>query len=328
MRQGLFAIFLIFAAFAGGALVNGPGLEWGRQHLASLSKHLPKQLSANQQALASEAPDAEPDNSDLLQDSPSTTRDQPDSARSPLPVAVSSPFSSSSLRVEATPSRDVLPPEELVAESAPTVKAPLGPTIATESSPLHAAAPDPTATTPREFPEAPPSLLDFARRKLADRGMTGSEGQNGSPADATTSQKESTRLAATDEPSEPIQAAAPNDSAAAPATNPFEAVASSPGEKPPQPAAIDPSVRLASRSSGPEGQTDWAEVRAQMEDLGVGRFWVEGEFGGPVIFRCVVPMIGDRAVSQHFEAEGDDLISAARVTLRRIALWRATEVSP
>ncbi|WP_152052280.1 hypothetical protein [Tautonia marina] len=65
-----------------------------------------------------------------------------------------------------------------------------------------------------------------------------------------------------------------------------------------------------------------------MEDLGVGRFWVEGEFGGPVIFRCVVPMIGDRAVSQHFEAEGDDLISAARVTLRRIALWRATEATP
>ncbi|RUL89373.1 hypothetical protein [Tautonia sociabilis] len=71
--------------------------------------------------------------------------------------------------------------------------------------------------------------------------------------------------------------------------------------------------------------SEWSEIRRRMEELGVGRFWVEGEFGGPVTFRCVVPVIGDRAVSQHFEAEGQDLVSAAQDALRRIALWRATE---
>jgi hypothetical protein len=65
-----------------------------------------------------------------------------------------------------------------------------------------------------------------------------------------------------------------------------------------------------------------------MEELGVGRYWVEGAFGGPVVFRCVVPVVGDRAVSQHFEAEGDDLLTAAGDALRRIALWRATEPTP
>ena len=61
-----------------------------------------------------------------------------------------------------------------------------------------------------------------------------------------------------------------------------------------------------------------------MADLGVERYWVEGDFGGAVRFRCLVPVVGDQVVSQHFEAEADDLPTAARLALRRIALWRAT----
>jgi len=79
---------------------------------------------------------------------------------------------------------------------------------------------------------------------------------------------------------------------------------------------------------GDRGSGDWTALQDQMEDLGVGRFWVEGQAGGPVVFRCLVPVVGDRVVSQHFEAEGDDLVSASRTALRRIALWRATEATP
>jgi hypothetical protein len=38
----------------------------------------------------------------------------------------------------------------------------------------------------------------------------------------------------------------------------------------------------------------------------------------------VIPLAGRRAVGQHFEAEGDDEIQAARTALKRITLWRAT----
>jgi hypothetical protein len=39
----------------------------------------------------------------------------------------------------------------------------------------------------------------------------------------------------------------------------------------------------------------------------------------------VIPIAGRRAVGQHFEADGNDEIEAARTTLRRVVLWRATQ---
>jgi hypothetical protein len=62
-----------------------------------------------------------------------------------------------------------------------------------------------------------------------------------------------------------------------------------------------------------------------MRTLGVARYGIEGEPDGRVRFHCVIPLAGRRAVSQHFEADGDDEIEAAQAALRRIALWRATE---
>ena len=62
-----------------------------------------------------------------------------------------------------------------------------------------------------------------------------------------------------------------------------------------------------------------------MTELGVGRFWVEGEPGGTVRFRCVIPLGGTTAIGQQFEAEGTDAIQAADAALRRVALWRLSE---
>jgi hypothetical protein len=77
-------------------------------------------------------------------------------------------------------------------------------------------------------------------------------------------------------------------------------------------------------AAGP-GQGDWAEIRRGLKAAGVSRYGMEGEPGGRVRFQCVIPVVGRRAVGQHFEAEGDDELQAARAVLKRITLWRATE---
>ncbi|WP_169979517.1 hypothetical protein [Tautonia rosea] len=326
MRQGLFAIVLIFAAFFGGALVNGPGLEWGRQQLASLSKHLPKQLPETIESAHGTASEEKTATTSLLDDSKDHT--QPASARSFLPVAESSPFAPSSLMTEETSDREFTPAENSGGEIAPTVKAPLGPTIVPQSSPLDAASPDPSTTSTKDLPVPPPSLLDLARRKLSDRGVTQSGDQESRIGNTTRSPIDSSDPIASAPHAETLRSEASSDSEPSSGSfltktdNPF------PGQDRSEPLSADPSIRLASHSNDPEEMSDWAEIRHRMEELEVGRYWVEGEFGGPVIFRCVVPMIGDRAVSQHFEGEGTDLIAAARITLRRIALWRATEETP
>lgn len=70
---------------------------------------------------------------------------------------------------------------------------------------------------------------------------------------------------------------------------------------------------------------DWAAVRRELKALGVSRYGTEGDPSGKVRFHCVIPLAGRRAVGQHFEAEGDDELQAARAAIKRIALWRATE---
>ena len=71
---------------------------------------------------------------------------------------------------------------------------------------------------------------------------------------------------------------------------------------------------------------EWATLVSKMRTLGVIRFTVEGEPGGQVIFACLIPLAGRQAVTQRFEAAGDDVIQAASSALRRAILWRATQL--
>jgi hypothetical protein len=68
---------------------------------------------------------------------------------------------------------------------------------------------------------------------------------------------------------------------------------------------------------------DWALLRSKMQSLGVTHYTIDGQPGGRVIFSCLIPLAGRQAVSQRFEAEGDDEFQAGQAALRRIALWRA-----
>ena len=88
----------------------------------------------------------------------------------------------------------------------------------------------------------------------------------------------------------------------------------------------DPAVAAASRSEPPA--RDWADLRRRMRGLGISRYEVDGEPGGRARFRCLIPLAGRRAVAQQFEGEGDDDFQAAEAALRRVALWRATEMAP
>ena len=72
---------------------------------------------------------------------------------------------------------------------------------------------------------------------------------------------------------------------------------------------------------------DWAIVERKMQSLGVSRYTVDGEPGVRVVFSCLIPLAGRQAITQRFEAEGDDIIQAAQAALRRITLWRATQQS-
>jgi hypothetical protein len=83
----------------------------------------------------------------------------------------------------------------------------------------------------------------------------------------------------------------------------------------PSPAASTPSVG------------DWAVLRRKMQSLGVTHYTIDGQLGGRVIFSCLIPLAGRQAVSQRFEAEGDDDFQAAQAAIRRITLWRAARES-
>jgi hypothetical protein len=74
-----------------------------------------------------------------------------------------------------------------------------------------------------------------------------------------------------------------------------------------------------------DGSDNWAVVERKMQSLGVSRYSIEGQPGDRVVFSCLIPLAGRQAITQRFEAEGDDMVQAAQAALRRITLWRSTQ---
>jgi hypothetical protein len=70
---------------------------------------------------------------------------------------------------------------------------------------------------------------------------------------------------------------------------------------------------------------DWPVLERKMQSVGVSHFTIEGEPNGRVVFSCLIPIAGRRAVAQRFEGDGDDMVQAAQAALQRIALWQATQ---
>ena len=87
----------------------------------------------------------------------------------------------------------------------------------------------------------------------------------------------------------------------------------------PKPKPVSPSTTTAARGG------DWDELRRKLIAQGVTRYTVEVDTQGRTVFSCLIPLAGKQAVSQRFEADGDDEFEAAKTVLRRIKLWRATQ---
>jgi hypothetical protein len=111
------------------------------------------------------------------------------------------------------------------------------------------------------------------------------------------------------------------------APGPAPATAVLPGSKARAPQTNDAQAMTASAPSpmSVAASADWVALRKRMKAIGVTRYWVEGTPGGPVVFRCLVPVGGDDSSGRQFEAEADDEARAAESALRRVALWQATE---
>ncbi len=73
------------------------------------------------------------------------------------------------------------------------------------------------------------------------------------------------------------------------------------------------------------GANSWAILERKMQSLGVTRYTIDGEPGGQIVFSCLIPIAGRQAITERFEAVGDDIEHAVQAGLRRISLWRATQ---
>jgi len=273
VRQALFAVVLVAASFAGGAVVNGPGLRWAQA------------MVLNRTGLGDEGAD----------------------------------------HVAPTPAADPAPE--------PGEKGPDRPAVAAAASPVPAATP--ALTPPLSPPVDPPSPAPPA-------GARSAAWQNGSPRKAPrrVSEKPAEPEPSAPAPAEPVPpllGQTPALEETPPPLDPPVALttsreAAAPAVETAGDKGKDASVRLVSMAADSDppaapaaAPADWAEVRRTMKSLGVSRYGVEGDPNGRARFHCVIPLAGRRAVGQHFEAEGDDDLEAARSALRRVALWRATE---
>ncbi|AGA24685.1 hypothetical protein [Singulisphaera acidiphila] len=325
MRKAIFAVMLVGASFAGGAVVNGPGLRWAQTMILS---HL------------NGGDDNDNDEHDEAADSPATPKSTV--GQEPLAPIPSDPIAPARAVVTApaSPEKDTAKPDPSRPEPAAAAIADAA-AISADQRPQPAAPTLPKSDQDRrlgaetpEFTAAPAELKSSNDPEIALTNVP-----------SPLPESHSTPLEPLD-PLPPLDLTAPNATDKAKGQEPGwgDAPGSAPAAavpprsfgvadaiSPPKPlTAPAPAPDKAKNASAlavaaPRPPSDWAEIRRRMAALGVSRYGIEGEPNGKVRFHCVIPLAGRRAVAQQFEAEGDDELQAAEVALRRVALWRATE---
>jgi hypothetical protein len=188
----------------------------------------------------------------------------------------------------------------------------------------------------RDMPDALPASLDRRRPEVSNKAPVPAQ----PPLASSLSSRSSTGLI----PKTPSPVPAPRDVDIKPTSaSPLPVLSRAPAfvDLDIAPALLDalaafaplvpPSSSSPSRSSAThllgDGNDNWSGLMSKMRTLGVTRFMIEGEVGGRVVFACLIPLAGRQAVAQRFEAEGDDIAQAAQAALRRIVLWRASQVT-
>jgi len=358
VRQAIFVVVLVAAAFLGGAMVNGPGIRWVQARLLDYMG-----LKDGGEIASIDLPPVSSGSADPYRRAGAPTRTEPLSGGAGLGTELASkPNDGKSLdkslslaeNTRANPvagapstntSRTELqgsPPPLPVPTSVPEPEAPrLGEShdqseLVRNSGPLHGAAASPATGSARESAVRRTSSASLpvpigGKLKDAQVGHTphpdldGSDTSGPSPAPldpsvgpallaslspSSQAQPGKTERAKTDTiPLEVAPMSSPSGSSQAPSSTPSGSI--------PRPFG-------AAGESGAE----WTGLRQKLQLLGVTRYMIEGELHGRVVFSCLIPLAGRQAVSQRFEAEGDDEFQAARVAIRRISLWQATRSSP
>ena len=272
MRQALFAVVLVAASFAGGAVVNGPGLRWAQATVMNrLGLHSGDDESGDPPPSAPDTP--KPTTAGTSEPGPAGTTHEAAAdgiPASPIPPLVIEPSPAEPGKAQGG---DKDKPNRR-AGAAVSPHAPEPPAVS--ASPTVSGVDLPALERPEPLPAAP-------RSDALKSVPAASNSLQTLAADAAVA------LAAAAAPPAPLQ------------------------------------TQTQTQTPAPGDPTDWAGVRRALRELGVSRYGTEGEPGGRARFHCVIPLAGRRAVGQHFEAEGDDELQAARAALRRVALWRVTE---
>ena len=344
MRQAIFVMVIVTAAFLGGAVVNGPGLRWVQARLLGYMG----------------------------------LQDGGEIASIDLPQATSDPAEPHRLGtspVTGQPNSQITPPgaESQAVKQRPPSSSAIGPGRSASSPPSFSAVPPPLPL-PTAIPQPGVSKLADPRDKSGQR-QSGSMFEPGSRSLPTTKQGSATiknpELTSSAPPgleppmesgkvgsmavgSDTSPASGPSPAPLDPGVGTALLTSRSPSLAQPgvveqttpaaipleiAPAAPSPSTSVSPLSTPPSSTPtndgasssgsppDWGALRHKMQSLGVTRYMIEGEPGGRVVFWCLIPLAGRQAVSQRFEGEGDDEFQAAQTAIRRIALWRATRSS-
>jgi len=197
----------------------------------------------------------------------------------------------------------------------------------------------PTIIVDHSGPPSPPETPIFRQFPSAKSPLLANIPQPPPPS-KTTKKTEKTDLAFNEtpllpeSPSTPASALAPLPASTGEEDPPIPPLPSdAPRSHAPEPARLprldpppksDPVARLASVERPATSPSTWGQIRQKLKEMGITRYTIESEVDGRVRFRCVIPVEGLKAISHHFEAEGDDELQAAEAALKRIALWKAT----
>ncbi len=339
MRQAIFVVVMVAAAFLGGAAVNGPGLRWVQARVLDYMG-----LQDGGEIASIDLPPAASDPAELRRPGATPTAGQ----------------ANSQTATQGT--------ERQAGKQNPTRSSAPGPGRPGSSSPSSSAVPPPLPL-PATVPEPGVSKITGQRdnstqqqsgatSKLGDRSP--STVQKGS-ASSTNSELTSPVPPSLEPPQEsgnvsPIAAGYDAGLASGPSPAPLDpsvgtvllasrspslvqpgtaeqttppaiSLEAAPAASSPTASSLPllppaPSAKNDTNSSG--SSPDWAALRRKMQSLGVTRYTIEGEPDGRVIFWCLIPLAGRQAVAQRFEGEGDDESHAAQAAIRRIILWQAT----
>ncbi len=285
MRQAIFVVVMVGAAFLGGAVANGPGLRWVQ---ARLLDYMGLQDGGESASI----------------DLPQTTSDFADPHR----LGVSSAAGQPNTQI-TTPGA-----ERQVVKQGPSSSSVISSGRSVSSTPSSSATPPPLPL-PSAIPEPKVS-------QVASMPTRSDAAPTSGPTPALFDPSVGTALLASRSPSLAQPGAVDHPIPAAISLEPAPAAFSrSPSSSPISPVPLSTSTRDDTDSSG--SCPDWVTLRRKMQSLGVIRYTLEGEPGGRVVFWCLIPLAGRQAVSQRFEGEGEDESHAAQAAIRRITLWRA-----